>query len=74
MMNGNEHLEMLKLADGLQNSNEPSVAELAKAYIDLHSQFDLLADEYDVVYNKYLYEVGSGIIHDNHDLLKRLED
>lgn len=52
--------EILELAKGLQNSNEPSVATLAKAYLEL--------------YNKYVLEVSRRVMDKHHELLKRLDD
>ncbi len=35
-----------KLAEGLQHSNEPSIAELAKAYLALEASYEELRHQY----------------------------
>lgn len=67
MMDYKEHDKMLELAQGLKNSNELSVSELAEAYIDLRNQWDVL-------YNMYISKVNAEIMEKHHDLLERLDD
>lgn len=59
--------EMIELATGLQHSNIPEISNLAKAYLELNTQ-------YESVSNRLIEVVSQDVISRHEGLLKRLAD
>jgi hypothetical protein len=57
----------LELAEGLQHSNEPAVAELAKAYL-------ALSENYDELKYQYVKITAKNVMEKHEKLLKRLAE
>lgn len=53
--------ETLELAEGLQNSNVPEVAELAKALLALNFEYHQLRDDYIVACAENVMEKHAGV-------------
>lgn len=59
--------EMIELAAGLQHSNIPEISNLAKAYLELNTQYESVSSR--------LFEMVSEQVMDKHaKLLQRLAD
>lgn len=59
--------EMIELASGLQHSNIPEISNLAKAYLELNTQ-------YESVTSRLIEVISKDVIDKNGKLLKRLAD
>ena len=59
--------DIVTLANGLQHSNEPAVAQLAKAFLELNQR-------YEIVHGRFMELVREQIMDSHETLLQKLED